>query len=71
MRNSFNDNEPDGWLFKLVPYFIAFVFLLIVAGAIGYGIVIYKALTAVGNCNPALVQNQIHGQTTWSLGCKK
>jgi hypothetical protein len=59
------------WLFKAVPFFIGFVFLLIICviGASIYaGTKVFKELDG---CTPAVVTSQKDGQTQTSIECKK
>jgi len=69
MRN--RTSMPGDWLFKVVPFFIAGVFILIVCAWIGMVVIGVKAAGALENCTPALVSKEVDGEKQFTVGCKK
>lgn len=57
------------WLHRLVPFFIAFIFLLILCAFAAYIYVGARIFSAAGDCKPAVtVENTETGQQ-YSVGC--
>ena len=57
------------WHHRLIPYFIAFIFLLILCAFAAYIYVGAKIFSAAGDCKPAVtVENTDTGQQ-YSVGC--
>ena len=61
----------NSWLFKIVPIFIGFVFLLIVGYYAALGYIAYKAATQLQGCNPAVLIHDDGKDKSYSIGCKK
>lgn len=61
----------ESWIFRLVPYFIAGVFILIICVWIGMAILGAKAVGALENCTPAITSKDVDGEHQYSVGCKK
>lgn len=71
MNGSFN-KMPGAWMFKIVPLFIGFIFLLILCIWGFYGFLGYKGYQAVkGGCVPALISKSVDGEQQYTIGCKK
>lgn len=64
-------NLPGDWLFRAVPIFIGFVFVLIICGLIGFGYLGYKGFDSLKDCTPAVTSKDVAGEHQWSVGCKK
>jgi hypothetical protein len=58
------------WLFKVVPFFIAGVFVLIVCVWIGIGFLGVKAAGALKDCTPALTSKNVGGEQQYSVKCR-
>lgn len=59
------------WLFKFVPIFIGAVFVLVICGAVAYGVLIYKGVGMLQGCHPAIVSQTQGGQTSTTIACKE
>lgn len=58
------------WLFKVVPIFIGAVFVLVICGAVAYGVLVYKGIGLLQGCHPAIISQSKDGQTSTTIGCK-
>jgi hypothetical protein len=63
-------DDGSDWLFKIVPWFIGFVFVLVIAAFVGYGVLAYKGAKALQNCTPAIVHESKDGKDITTIGCK-
>lgn len=70
MRNPHN-SMPGDWLFKVVPFFIAGVFILMVCFFVAAAILGTKAVKSLDGCTPAIVTSETNGQKQTSIECKK
>ena len=61
----------EKWLFKVVPYFIGGVFILIVCIWIGMAVLGVKAIGALENCTPAITSKDVGAEHQYSVGCKQ
>lgn len=62
----------DNWFFKIVPWFIGIVFILIIGYWITLAVVAYKTINSLDGCTPAVViTNDGHGNQQYTVGCKK
>jgi hypothetical protein len=62
---------PGDWLFKVVPVFIAVVWIAVfggIAALIYFGV---KAVKGLEGCTPALVTSEQNGQKSTSIECKE
>ncbi len=65
-------NTDGAWFFKVVPWFIAAVFLIVIGFWVFAGIALSKAAEAIPDgCVPALVTEDKNGRVEHSIGCKK
>ena len=62
---------PGDWLFKVVPWFIGTVFVILVLAFIGFGVLGVKAVKELDGCTPALVTTDKDGTKSTSIECKK
>lgn len=63
-------NEPGDWIFRLVPFFIVGVFVLIVCIWAAVGFFGVKAVQSLQGCEPAVITETENGKTSTSIGCK-
>ncbi len=63
--------QQGDWIFRVVPIFIGFVFVVILAMWAGYAYLGWKAVGALENCTPAITSKNVDGEQQYSVGCKK
>lgn len=76
MNDDFNSlpSMPGDWLFKVVPIFIAIVFVLVIGWYCFVGFVGYKAVNAAKDCDhPSFVvhTDKDTGDKSYSMSCEK
>ena len=62
---------PGDWLFKVVPWFIGGVFVLLIAAFIGFAVLGVKAVKQLDGCTPALITSEKNGTKSTSIECKE
>jgi hypothetical protein len=66
-----DDSMSGGWLFKVVPFFIVAVFLIVICWFIFLGVMARKAVNVMEDCTPAVVITEANGEKQYTVGCKK